>query len=126
MDICDPRGRDCIERNFEKSFNCSTTCEGIYANVWWVAKKMDKNMVESDNASEAKPKKDLNDELLRRMAALERRLGKMEKDGDGERGEEMDKEKYKKLILEYQNFKAKYVRHFRFNSDAVQRAYSKS
>ena len=125
MEICDPKGRDCIERNFEKSFNCSTTCEGIYANVWWVANNIDEDTVESENAGETNTNKEINDELQRRIGALERRLGKMENVG-GERGEEMDKEKYKKLILEYQNFKAKYVRHFRFNSDAVQRAYSKS
>ena len=35
MGICDPKGRDCIERNFAKSFNCSTTCVGIYADVQW-------------------------------------------------------------------------------------------
>ena len=33
--MCDPKGRDCIERNFAKSFNCSTTCVGIYADVQW-------------------------------------------------------------------------------------------
>ena len=126
MDICDPKGRDCIERNFAKSFNCSITCEGIYANVWWVANNIDEDMVELEGAGRTETNKEINDELQRRIAALERRLGKMEKDGDGERGEEMDKDKYKKLISEYQNFKGKHVRHFRFNSDAVQRAYSKS
>ena len=118
MNICDPKGRDCIERNFAKSFNCSTTCEGIYANVWWVAENIDEDMVESENAGETEPKKEMGDELQRRIAALERRLGKME-NVVGERGEEMDKDKYKRLISEYQNFKTMNVRHFRLNSDAV-------
>ena len=67
---------------------------------------------------ETEPKKKMDDELQRRFAALERRLEKMENVG-GERGEEMDKEKYKRLISEYQNCKTMNVRHFRLNSDAV-------
>ena len=30
---CDPRGRDCIEKNYAQTFNCNVTCEGIYADV---------------------------------------------------------------------------------------------
>ena len=30
---CSPTGRDCIEKNSIESFNCSVTCEGIYADV---------------------------------------------------------------------------------------------
>ena len=32
---CSPKGRDCVERNSARSFNCNTTCEGIYAGVEW-------------------------------------------------------------------------------------------
>ena len=32
---CSPKGRDCVERNSALSFNCNTTCEGIYAGVEW-------------------------------------------------------------------------------------------
>ena len=32
---CSPNGRDCVERNSALSFNCNTTCEGIYAGVEW-------------------------------------------------------------------------------------------
>ena len=28
-------GRDCIEKNFDQTFNCNVTCEGIYADVEW-------------------------------------------------------------------------------------------
>ena len=34
MEICDPQGRDCIEKNSAETFNCSTTCVGINADVW--------------------------------------------------------------------------------------------
>ena len=33
---CSPRGRNCIEQNFARSFNCSVNCEGIYADVQWL------------------------------------------------------------------------------------------
>ena len=36
----------------------------------------------------------------------------------GQRGEELDKEKYRMLVSEYRKFKARNVKHFRFNSDA--------
>ena len=124
MDVCDPKGRDCIERNFAKSFNCSTTCEGIYANVWWVPKNIDEEIVEVEDVGEAEPKREMNDVLQRRIAALEKRLVKIENVG-GERGEEMDKDKYKEIISEYQKFKAMNVKHFKFNSAAVLSAYSK-
>ena len=30
---CSPEGRDCIKKHSTETFNCSTTCEGIYADV---------------------------------------------------------------------------------------------
>ena len=30
---CTPEGRDCIKKHSIKNFNCSTTCEGVYADV---------------------------------------------------------------------------------------------
>ena len=32
---CSPKGRDCIERNSARRFNCNTACEGIYAGIEW-------------------------------------------------------------------------------------------
>ena len=43
----------------------------------------------------------------------------------GERGEELDKEKYKALISEYREFKSSNVKHFRFSSEANKSEYSK-
>ena len=34
--MCDSVGRDYIERNASLAFNCSVTCERIYADVQWV------------------------------------------------------------------------------------------
>ena len=123
--MCDPNGRDCIERNLAKSFNCSTTCVGIYANVWWVAQNIDEDMVESDDAGEADPIIEGNDDLHTRIVALERRLERME-GKIGKKGEEMDKDKYKTIISEYRKFKAKNMRHFRFSSAAAMSDFSKS
>ena len=33
MDVCDQKGKDCIEGSSTKNYNCSTTCVGIYADV---------------------------------------------------------------------------------------------
>ena len=40
MDVCSPKGRDCIEKNSTRTFNCSTTYEGIFADVQWIEKKI--------------------------------------------------------------------------------------
>ena len=31
--VCGPTGRDCVEGSIGRDFNCSVTCEGIYADV---------------------------------------------------------------------------------------------
>ena len=49
------------------------------------------------------------DDLRKRVAALERLV---------KRGEELDKDKYKMIISEYRKFKAKNLKHFRFDSAA--------
>ena len=33
MKTCGPGGRDCIEKNSAETFNCSMTCEGMYADI---------------------------------------------------------------------------------------------
>ena len=40
MEICNPKGRDCIEKNSLRTFDCNTTCVGIYADVQFVKKNM--------------------------------------------------------------------------------------
>ena len=41
MKKCSPEGRDCIEKNSAQTFNCSMTCNGMYADTNWKAAKMD-------------------------------------------------------------------------------------
>ena len=33
--MCIQDGRDCIEMNANRNFNCSISCEGIYADAQW-------------------------------------------------------------------------------------------
>ena len=40
MKKCGPEGRDCIEKNSAETFNCSMTCEGLYADISWKTSKM--------------------------------------------------------------------------------------
>ena len=49
--ICSTAGRDCIEQNSAKTFNCSFTCEGMYADINWKAAKM-KNEMDKEKYSE--------------------------------------------------------------------------
>ena len=73
MRKCGPEGRDCIEQNSAETFNCSMTCDGMYADINWK---------------------------------------------DGKMKDEKDKKKYEILNSQYQNFKKKNVKHFRFSSAA--------
>ena len=140
MDICGPKGRDCIERNSTRSFNCSTTCEGIYADAQWVGKEieeMEDEELGEDVETEFKGKVDENsNKLLTRLAYLEKEVYKqladlrtemklLKSSGQG-KGEEIDKEKYKMLIAEYRKFKRENVKHFRFNSGGNSSAFGKS
>ena len=122
MEICNPKGRDCIEKNSAETFNCSTTCVGIYADVRWAGNTIEegtdddfKEEIGSD--MRAKGRDDVLEKMQRRLAELERKVEKVFKEGAfGEKGEEMDKEKYKSLVAEYRKFKSKNVQHFRFSS----------
>ena len=53
--------------------------------------------------------------LNRRLVELENKVGLMRCES-GEKGEEVDKEKYQMLVTEYKKFKKANVEHFRFNS----------
>ena len=44
MKKCDPEGRDCIEKNSAETFNCSMTCKGMYADIYWKVGKMEDEM----------------------------------------------------------------------------------
>ena len=126
--MCSPTGRDCIERNSTRSFNCSTTCEGIYADVQWVGKKIEEDV--EDDEAEAVVERKLEGEVGEELAKVYKQLAelkmKLMMNGGQEKGEELDKEKYKMLIAEYRKFKRENVRHFRFNSGENLSSFGKS
>ena len=130
MEICDPKGRDCIEMNSAETFNCSTTCVGIYADVW-----IEKNNEEENENSatyiedkmRASSTDDAMDMVQRRLVELERKMERIKKvvteGAVGQKGEELDKEKFKLLIAEYKKFKSKNIQHFRFSSSGASCAF---
>ena len=136
--ICDLKGRDCIEKYSSKTFNCNTTCVGIYADVEWVKKdiEVEENEEKSDETMKAELEEKIDEDLKKMFLFLENKIKLMENkmEGDmknmkndigevikiatGKRGDELDKEKYKMLVSEYRKFKTKKVKHFRFNAAA--------
>ena len=68
----------------------------------------------------------IDDELLKIFLLFKAEIMKDIKDdvenvmkiATGQRGEELDREKYKMLVVEYKKFKTRNVKHFRFNSAA--------
>ena len=132
MEICDSKGRDCIEKNSAETFNCSTTCVGINADVWaekTIEEEIDNEDSEAEKEADTRTKD--KDEVLRRLAELERKLERMEvglrkvvaEGAIGQKGEKLDKAKYKLLIAEYRKFKLKNVKHFRFSSSGTSNAF---
>ena len=139
MASCDAKGRDCIEKNSYKSFHCNKTCSGIYANVQWVGKNIEEKPKDhEEDASiqtvlEGKIDQDLlnillllKNEMKLMKHEMKNDIGEVMKIASGQRGEELDKEKYKMLVSEYRRFKARNVRHFRFNSAANMSTYGKT
>ena len=123
MAICDARGRDCIEKNSSKTFECNTTCTGIYADVEWVGKNIEEEFKNDDIQTnlEGKIDSDLMKILLlleTKMKLMKKNIGEVMKIATGKRGDELDKEKYKMLVSEYRKFKTKNVKHFKFSSVA--------
>ena len=76
--------------------------------------------------------------LLKRLHDLEKKMKLLEsgilqqinkellKRGVVENGRELDKDKYNVLIAEYMKFKAKHVKHFRFNSAGNSSAFGET
>ena len=139
MAICDAKGRDCIEKNSSKTFNCNTTCVGIYADVEWVKKdiEVEANEEKTDATTKAELEGEIDKDLKKMLLFLENKvklienkmnvdIGEVMKIATGKRGDELDKEKYKMLVSEYRKFKTKNVKHFRFNAAANLSEFSES
>ena len=128
MAICDVKGRDCIEKNSSKTFECNTTCTGVYADVDWVGKNIEEEFKNDDIQTnlEGKIDSDLMKILLllkTEMKLMKNEIGEVMMIATGKRGDELDKEKYKMLVSEYRKFKTKNVKHFSFNSAANVNAF---
>ena len=129
MQICNPNGRDCIQRNSAETFNCSTSCTGIYADVQWVGSDIEEELKDdTDELGDWKGK--VGDDM--RFALIEREMKLMRKDfGEivkstfGKGVEEQDRKKYRGLISEYRKFKTRSVKHFRFNNGSDFSAYGR-
>ena len=127
--ICDPMGRNCIETNSAETFNCSTSCTGIYADVQWVGSDIEEELKDdTDELGDWKGK--VGDDM--RFALIEREMKLMRKDfGEivkstfGKGVEEQDRKKYRRLISEYRKFKTRSVKHFRFNNGSDFSAYGR-
>ena len=124
MVICDAKGRDCIEKNSSKTFDCNTTCVGIYADVQWVGRDIEeelKNEKPEDTINTDLAGK-IDDDLLKILLLLRKEIKSGDKEvmkiATGQSGDEVDKRKCKMLISEYKKFKTKNMKHFRFNSAA--------
>ena len=121
MKKCSPKGRDCFERNFFHTFNCSATCEGVYADVQW---EDDPIMNEEDVREEMET---LDKKLMRTYKMypnLERKM-KLMIGNKVKMGEEIDKEKFRKLISEYKKFKMENVRHIKFHPNATSNMFGR-
>ena len=118
---CGPVGRDCIEKKSTQNFNCSVTCDGVYADVHWI-KDIIKEEVEDELAEEEVEVSGEVGEELKKMKKMQKlmykSLMKEMEESFGKRGDELDRKKYVKLLSEYKRFKKNNVRHFRFNSEA--------
>ena len=112
MAICDVKGRDCIDENSSKTFECNTTCTGIYADVEWVGKNIEEEFKDDDIQTNLEGK--IDDELLKVLILFKTEIMR----NTGQREEELDREKLKRLVSEYRKFKTKSVKHFKFNSAA--------
>ena len=134
MRKCGPKGRDCIEGNSTRSFNCSVTCEGVYADIEWLndgfGKEMEGELAEVVSNEELDEDL-LNTEMFKRLRRMElmyndlKKEVKLMKSSSGKKGEELDKEKYLRLIAEYRNFKENNVKHFRFSSSSTLSMFGK-
>ena len=100
----------------------------MYADVHWITDIINVNEVEDNLVEEDDDMKlltgEVGDELrkmqkqLANMKLMYKSLKKEMEDSFGKRGEELDRDKYMKLLYEYKTFKKTNVRHFRFNSEA--------
>ena len=98
MVICDAKGRDCIEKNSPKTFDCNTTCVGIYADVQqWIGRNIEEELKNEkpDDTINTDLSGKIDDDLLKILLLLrnEFKSDKREvmKIAIGQKGDEVDK-----------------------------------
>ena len=138
--MCDERGRVCIEENSTKTFNCRTSCVGVYADVHWVGNQVEeeKSLEEASGVVEEDQEvvPEVSAKILKRLAELEKEV-KLLRSNLGENGEsvkweetktekwnETHKETSKRLVAEYRRFKENTVRHIWFNTTLSTNGFS--
>ena len=113
---CDSKGRDCIKRKSAQTFNCNTTCQGIYADVQWSDEWIEEEVLKKDVGVRSRDAGEkCNDERFKEMKMMYDELkNKMElmKGMIGCKGNKMEKEKYLEIISEYK-IKKQIVQHFK-------------
>ena len=123
MEICGPEGRQCIQKNSANTFNCSTTCQGIYADVQWDKPIIEEEVMENlvFNNPEFQAERDSNErvdiKLEKRLAFIENQIRLLMENGGTRK--EFDKEEYRMLKAEYRRFKEKNVKHLKFNPESA-------
>ena len=135
IQICDAKGRDCIETNSPDTFNCSTTCSGIYADVQWVGSDIEEEIREETDEVGELNNRAVDDmmqsfhilkmELEREIKLMRKDIGEIVKSTLGKGVDEQDKKKYKRLITEYRKFKTRNVKYFSFNNAAHLTSYGR-
>ena len=108
--VCGPTGRDCIEGAIGQDFNCSVSCEGIYADVQWLG-----------GSDGEKGKGATGDDVD--LQDVEGQRGFLYRLSSYE--ENLDRKKIFALVNEYNAFKKRNVRHFKFNAETPEPSYGK-
>ena len=127
MQICDAKGRDCIEKNSPETFNCSTTCSGIYADVQWVGSDIEEE-IRDETIEVGELNKRAVDDMMQSFHTLKRELEreiKLIKKDIGKGVDEQDKKIYKRLIADYRKFKTRNVKYYYFNNAAHLSSYGR-
>ena len=104
---CDVEGRDCIEKNYARTFNCNTTCDGVYADIHMIKNQPLKAKQKPVKCGPKQPKMDFES-----------------KDKALEKG--ADKAKFERLIEEYRQFKRSFVQHYRFSPTSNETRFGQS
>ena len=68
----------------------------------------------------------MKDNMQNMKTDMKNNVEELMKIATGQKGEELDKEKFNMLISEYRKFKTRNVKHFRFNSEATWNTFGKT